>query len=91
MKFEDLYYIARPEPLFSNELEKKKAYVETFVRNKVGRKVLMDLISMCGNFRTAFNTESERQTQVNLGKQIVGIHLINILEAEIKKERKDDL
>jgi hypothetical protein len=82
------YQIAPQRPVFANMLSRQEAYKEVFTTDK-GKQVLADLMEFCAINRTALSG-NEHQTHVNLGKQMIGYHLQNVLNSKIVEKKEDD-
>ena len=77
--------VNQKEPLFQNIQARQNAYKELFEGSDVGRLVLGDLLEECAVARSAFCKGDTSQTSVNLGKQLVGYHIMTLLNIQLQE------
>lgn len=56
-----------------------------FANSNDGKLILQDLQEFCGHGKSAFNRESDRITDFNLGMQNVMLHIQDTINTEIKE------
>lgn len=79
------FRIEKEEPVFADINCRQLAYKELFLGSDLGKSVLKDLLQECSIKRTAFNKDGVEQTHLNLGKQLIGYHLMNILNIQLQE------
>ena len=72
--------IVQPD-IFEGLADRQDAYKAVFGTD-IGKMVLQDLLNFSSIDRTAF-AETERQTCLNLGKQMMGFHIKRIMNIEL--------
>lgn len=51
-----------------------------------GKRVLADILKDCMHGETAYSPHSERETNINLGRQLVGLNITKKLNVDLIKE-----
>ena len=78
-------YKSKPiPPVFKDMKTRESAYKDLFLNTNLGRDVLKDLLQETAVTRTAFNRETN-QAFMNMGKQTIGYHLINLLNIQLQE------
>lgn len=70
---------------FKDIADRQNAYRELFQGSDLGKIVLEDLFDECAIHRTAFCKGDDPQTNVNLGKQLIGYHILNLLNIQLQE------
>jgi hypothetical protein len=83
-------YVSKPKPpIFGDMAERQSAYKDLFTGSENGKKVLQDILRECSVDRPAFCKGDESQSFVNMGKQMVGYHIMKLLQLQLEEFNHD--
>jgi len=83
------YTLEKKKDRFKNIADRQNAYKELFQSTDLGQIVLEDIFDECAINRTAFCKGDDPQTNVNLGKQLVGYHILKMLNIQLQEIDND--
>ena len=83
------YRAEKKPPVFKNIADRQNAYRELFQSTDLGKRMLEDILRECAVGRSAFCKGDDHQTNVNLGKQLVGYHIMELLNIQLQEINDD--